>query len=90
MNSAAPTAHRLRLGGVLRRNSLGVEVLERTRFDAATSDEVIDLGLLQSNDPAKSIGGQLPLIDQAIEGSRREPPLWWKASPHLHAPCERT
>jgi len=73
MNCAAPTAHRLRLGDVLRGNSLGVQVLERTRFDAATSDEVIDLGLLQSNDPAKSIGGQLPLIDQSIESSRREP-----------------
>jgi len=61
------------LSDLLGRSRLGIQMLERTRFDTVSIDERIDLVLLQSDHPAEPIGGKLAFIDQPVQSSWRKP-----------------
>src|SRR5205814_9986142 len=52
------------VGDVLR---VGIEVLERAGRDARAVDELVDVGFLQPDDAAEFVGGQVTVIDQAIQ-----------------------
>ena len=52
--------------------SFGIEMLELSRFNLALPDKIVDFGLLQANDAAKSIGRKLSLIDQPVKRARRQ------------------
>jgi hypothetical protein len=47
-------------------------VLELAGLDATPLDVRIDLALLQANDPAEAVGGQLTFVDEAIERAGRD------------------
>ena len=58
------------LAAARRSDRLGIEMLEGARLDAARLDERIDLLGLQPDHAAEPIGGQLTLVDEAIERAR--------------------
>ena len=48
-------------------DGLWIQVLEGAGLDPAGLDERVDIGLLQPDDPAESVGRQLPLIDESVQ-----------------------
>jgi hypothetical protein len=64
--------HSLFSGRLVSPDDLGIQVFERARLDPTPTDELVDLGLLQADDPAESIRGQMPFVDQAVQRPRCE------------------
>src|SRR3954463_9176860 len=54
------------------RSGLGIEVLERAGLDLALLDERVHLVRLQPNHAAASVGRHAALIDESIQGARRD------------------
>src|SRR5438046_14577 len=52
------------------RSWLGIEVLERAGLDLAVVYELVDLVRLQPNHAAESVGRNVALVDEAIQGAR--------------------
>lgn len=46
--------------------------LQRAGSDAAGIDELLDLGLLEADDPAESVRRELALVDEAVQRARRD------------------
>ena len=59
-------------GLVLVADRLGVEVLQRSGLDPVVIDEGVDLVLLQSDDPPEAVGGDVTLVDEAVQGPGRD------------------
>lgn len=51
---------------------VGIQVLEGTGFDACRGDERVDFLQLQPDDATELVGGQLPFVDELVEGSQRD------------------
>ena len=66
---SAATQYVLALGG----RSLGIEMFELAGRDLTASDELVNLALLQADDPTKAVRGQLPLIDEPVQRSGDQP-----------------
>src|SRR3954463_12714608 len=54
------------------RSGLGIEVLERAGLDLALLDELVDLVRLQPNHAAEWVGRDVALVDESIQGARRD------------------
>lgn len=68
MNNSEDNSGRL---GFLHR--LRIQMLKSTGLDSAAGDEVIDLTLLEPDDPAEAVRRKLTLVDEPVQGARREP-----------------
>lgn len=64
------------LGGTLTRSDhLGIEVFEGAGFDPARLDECIDVLLLETDDPPKSVSHDLSLVNEPVESTRSDPEI---------------
>jgi len=52
---------------------LRIQMLKGAGLDPAAGDEVIDLGLLEPDDPTEAVRRKLTLVDEPVKGARREP-----------------
>ena len=65
MNSSEDNSGRL---GFLDR--LRVQMFKSSGLDSAAGDEVIDLALLESDDPTEAVRRKLTLVDEPVQGAR--------------------
>ena len=72
VNNSADDPNMDEAGSVGPFGRLWIKVLERTGFDAALGDELIDLTLLEADHPTESVGRQLTLVDEPVEGAGSE------------------
>src|SRR4051812_27093237 len=69
--SDLPLRSVLRLGGLVAgTDDLGVQVLEGPRGDPTGLDEQVDIVLLEADDAPEAVAGDLPLVDESVQGSR--------------------
>lgn len=54
-------------------NRLRVQMFKSPGLDSAAGHEVIDLTLLEPDDPTEAVRRKLTLVDEPVQGSRREP-----------------
>lgn len=50
----------------------GVKMLEGSGLDASGTNERVDLGLLQSDDPPELVGGNVAFVDELVQRSQRD------------------